>query len=286
MYLRIHGRVEISLVGGQWSVVLSKEEEVVFLFICHSSFGIHYSTISMNELLSDLPPPMLFEGFSTKTFQFLHDLKKNNNKPWFDAHRADYENHLRQPSKALVAQMSLLFAEHSLPLIADPRRSLFRINRDIRFSKDKSPYKTHIGIVFPMSGLGEGEWFGCYFSFEPEGTRGVHSYCGGGVHMPSAPVLQRLRKRIDSNHEELTELANNPDFLAIYPTGLKGESLKRMPKGYNEAHPAASYLKMTSFEFAATIEQQQLTSSDLPQLLLKHCTAAIPLLEFFAVPVA
>lgn len=239
-------------------------------------------TIAMRQLLPDLPPPIPFDGFSANTFNFLHQLKENNNKPWFDAHRAEYEHHLRQPCKDLVAQMSLLFAEHGLPLIADQRRSLFRINRDIRFSKDKSPYKTHIGIVFPMDGLGAGEWFGCYFSFQPEGVRGVLSYCGGGVHMPSAPVLQRLRKRIESNHEELTALSNDPDFLAVYPTGLKGESLRRMPKGYTEPHPAANYLKMTSFEFAATITQQQLTSHQLPQLLLSHCTAAMPLLEFFA----
>lgn len=236
----------------------------------------------MNDLLPDTPPPIPFEGFNAKTFQFLHGLKENNNKPWFDAHRAEYEEHLRQPSKSLVSQMAALFAEHGLPLMADQRRSLFRINRDIRFSKDKSPYKTHIGIAFLMERLGEGEWFGCYFSFQPEGERGIDSYCGGGVHQPSAPALKRLRERIASNHQELAQLASDSDFLAVYPNGLRGESLKRMPKGYEESHPAAPYLKLTSFEFGAKLTQKQLTSLELPQTILQHCIAAMPLLEFFA----
>src|SRR5690349_7448099 len=112
------------------------------------------------------PPPAPFEDFTKETFKFLHGLKRNNNKPWFDSHRDEYEQYLRQPCRQLVEVMASIVDEDKLPLVADMKRSLFRINRDIRFSADKSPYKTHIGIVFPLSGLGDGEWAGIYLGME------------------------------------------------------------------------------------------------------------------------
>jgi uncharacterized protein (TIGR02453 family) len=232
------------------------------------------------DLLPDAPPP--FIGFSDAVIRFLHGLRKNNEKAWFDAHRADYESELREPSRALVDRMATLFAEHGLPLVANQKRSLFRINRDIRFSKDKSPYKTHIGIAFPWNDLKEEEWLGMYFAFEPKGARSIRSYCGGGVYAPSSALLKRVRAKIATDHEELEELLGERSFTEAFPKGLQGESLKRMPKGYAEDHPAASRLKMKEFLFMSDISADQLTSSDLPELLLERFLAGVPVLEFFA----
>ncbi|MFI5264073.1 MAG: TIGR02453 family protein, partial [Candidatus Kapaibacterium sp.] len=138
-------------------------------------------------VLDARPPEMPFEGFPEAAFKFLDGLKKNNNKAWFEAHRATYEDDLRQPSKRLVGSMGSAFSEAKLPFVSDLKRSLFRINRDIRFSKDKSPYKTHIGIVFPMQGMKEDEWSGMYLGFEPAGKNDVKAYIGGGAYMPSSP---------------------------------------------------------------------------------------------------
>src|SRR5437588_10046845 len=166
----------------------------------------------------DAPPPsMPFEGFSQATFDFLHGLKKNNNKEWFEAHRAEYEENLREPSKRLVAAVGAELSKAKLPLIGDQKRSLFRINRDIRFSKDKSPYKTHIGIIFPYSGMKEDEWTGMYLSFEPDGKNAIKSYIGGGCYMPGSPFLKRVRKKIDSKYKELEKLNADKTFRKDYP---------------------------------------------------------------------
>ena len=234
-------------------------------------------------IVLDVPPPeMPFEGFSEATFKFLHGLKKNNNKEWFEAHRAAYEDDLRTPSKYLVSAMRLAFAEEKLPLISDQKKSLFRINRDIRFSKDKSPYKTHIGIVFPLAGIKEDEWTGMYLGFEPDGKSGIKAYVGGGAYMPSSPYLKRIRKKIDTKYKELEKLASDKNFKKEYPKGITGESLKRMAKGYEEDHPAAKWLKMKSYVFGADLTKKDLMSKDLPKILIKKIEAAEQMLKFFA----
>lgn len=234
-------------------------------------------------IVLDVPPPeMPFEGFSEASFKFLHGLKSNNTKEWFEAHRADYEDDLREPSKRFVSAMGRELAKEKLPLISDMKRSLFRINRDIRFSKDKSPYKTHIGIVFPLEGIKEDEWSGMYLGFEPNGKSGVKTYVGGGAYMPSSPYLKRIRKKIDTKYKELEKLSTNKNFTKEYPKGITGESLKRIPRGYEEEHPAAKWLKMKSYTFGADLTKKDLMSKDLPKILVQKIKAAQPALNFFA----
>jgi uncharacterized protein (TIGR02453 family) len=236
-------------------------------------------------IVLDIPAPEPpFEGFSKDTFKFLHGLKKNNAKAWFEAHRADYEQYLREPSIRLVSTMGQEFAHAKLPLISDRKRSLFRINRDIRFSKDKSPYKTHIGIVFPMAGLKDDEWSGMYLGFEPAGKDDVKAYIGGGCYMPSGPYLKRIRKLVSTNYKELEKLNSQTSFKRDYPKGVvdSGDSLKRMPKGYEEDHPAARWLKMKSFTFDSTLIKKDLLSPSLPDIIVKKIKAASQVLEFFA----
>jgi uncharacterized protein (TIGR02453 family) len=231
----------------------------------------------------DMPPPAEpFEGFSDKTFKFLHGLGKNNNKAWFEAHRSDYETYLREPSKVLVTIMAQHFASEKIPLIADQKRSLFRINRDIRFSKDKSPYKTHIGIVFPTPDLGEDEWAGMYFSFEPNGASDITTYVGGGIYSPSPAFLKSVRNRIATNFKQFEKLNSAKSFLSEYPKGIGGESLVRMPKGYDEDHPAAKFLKQKEFLYSSSLIKKDLLSPKLPDILLKKFEAALPMLQFLS----
>ena len=231
----------------------------------------------------DIPPPaMPFEGFSEATLTFLRGLKKNNKKDWFEAHRDTYEAELREPSKRFVSAMGSALSEAKLPLISDMKRSLFRINRDIRFSKDKSPYKTHIGIVFPYSGMKEDEWSGMYLGFEPDGKNGVKAYIGGGCYMPSSPYLKRIRKQIGTKYKELDKLASDKNFKKTYPKGITGESLKRMPQGYEEEHPANAWLKMKSYTFGADLSKKDLLSPNLPKIVVQKIKAALPVLKFFA----
>ena len=230
----------------------------------------------------DEPLP-IFEGFYKETFQFLHGLKKNNRKDWFEKHRDEYERYLREPSKALAHAMGIYFRENRMPVIGNAKTSLFRIYRDVRFSKDKSPYKTHIGLSFPLEGTKKEEWCGYYIGFEPaKAGKGMSVFAGGGIYMPMAPHLKRIRALISSDHKMLSKILNEDDLQEYFPSGLTGESLKRMPLGYSEDHPAAQYLKMKSFLFSTDLAERELLSEDLPELLGARFKAALPLVKFLA----
>ena len=113
--------------------------------------------------------------------KFLRGLKKHNNKTWFEAHREEYDELLRNPSKAFVETLQMMIRAEGLPIVASVKSSIFRIYRDIRFSKDKSPYKTHIGFSFPMEGFSKLESGGFYMGFEPVGVSDAKVFVGGGV---------------------------------------------------------------------------------------------------------
>lgn len=233
------------------------------------------------DIFLDVPPPIEeFEGFPAEMFKFLHNLKRNNNKEWFDANRSDYENYLREPSKAFVEAMAVRIKESGLPLRANAKTSLFRINRDIRFSKDKSPYKTHIGIVFPMDGLASDEWTGMYLGMEPEGKNDMKTYFGGGAHEPSSPYLKRIREKLADSYKTLEKLTKDKKFVKEFPDGITGASLVRAPKGFDEDHPAIKYLKMKEFMFGINITKEELMSPKLPDKLIKKFEAGIEVLSF------
>ncbi|MEP7233984.1 MAG: DUF2461 domain-containing protein [Ignavibacteriota bacterium] len=233
-------------------------------------------------VLDTKPPELPFEGFGEGAFKFLHGLKNNNKKEWFEKNRPSYEDDLREPSKRLVSAMKIAFAESKLPLIADQRRSLFRVNRDIRFSKDKSPYKTHIGIVFPMQGMKADEWSGMYLGFEPAGKNDMKVYVGGGAYMPSAPFLKKIRKKLDTEYKQFQKLVSESSFKKNYPKGITGESLKRPPRGYSEDHPALELLKLKSFTFSSDLTKKDLMSPKLPKILMEKIVAALGVLSFLA----
>lgn len=221
-----------------------------------------------------------FTGFPPKLFTFLSQLNVNNNKEWFEAHRGEYELSVREPSKRFVAAMAEAFAEAELPLIASPKASLFRINRDIRFSADKSPYKTHIGFMFPHSRSLSTKRGGMYLGFEPKGKTSIYAFAGGGVYMPEPDVLKHIRAKIAHDPVTFSRLANDTRFLEVYPNGLEGESLIRAPKGYDEEHPAIRYLKMKQFLFSCDITKDELLAPNLPAALIKKFAAAVDMLQF------
>lgn len=216
----------------------------------------------------------MFGGFNERTLKFLRGLKKNNNKAWFEAHRAEYDEYLREPSKALVNTLEFLFRDRKMPFVANARTSLFRINRDIRFSNDKSPYKTHIGFSFPLDGMSKERWCGLYLGFEPKGASDVSIYVGGGIYQPMPDQLKEIRSKIARDHKELGKLLSEKNFKKEYPKGLTGESLKRMPIGYSEDHPAADMLKMKQFLFSGVMTKKDLFDEDLPETLLKKFKVA------------
>ncbi len=218
--------------------------------------------------------------FSKKALAFLKSLKAHNNKQWFEAHRGEYENELREPMRMLIGEMDARMRTFAPEIGGDPRRSMFRIHRDIRFSKDKSPYKTHAACWFAhrasnakVGQEAEGGSAGLYFHLEPGGCM-----VGAGLWMPPRPQLNKIRDAIAEKPKPfLKVLAGLKRF-----GGLDREAgvLKRMPRGFNENHPAAEWLRFQSFTAGRLIPDAQVSSAKLPALLEKEFTGLLPLVRW------
>jgi uncharacterized protein (TIGR02453 family) len=227
-------------------------------------------------------PTRTSPAFDKASFAFLRGLKANNNKLWFEAHRADYEEHLRQPMRALIEEMEVRFARMCPEIIGDPRRSMFRINRDIRFSRDKSPYKTHAACWLyhraatrGVGGEAESGSAGFYFHIEPG-----RSMVGGGLWMPPRSMLKKLRDAIADDPRGFERIARDTVLVKRFG-GLDDEGrLKRMPRGFPEDHPAAEWLKYQSFTSGRSLTDAQVTSGKLPKLLEEEFSRLLPLVRW------
>ena len=210
------------------------------------------------------------------TLKFLKDLKKNNNKPWFDAHRKEYE----AAKKDFAGFIQIVIDKHgkndsTIKSIA-AKDCMFRINRDIRFSKDKSPYKTNMGAYINRGGK-KSLFGGYYFHCEPG-----HCFVGGGLWMPMPPELSKVRQEIDYNLKELKKIIGSKKFISVYKDLSRDKEyvLTRVPKGYEPTNPAAEYLKMKSLVALTKISDKDLTSKYLLQKTITAFEALQPLIEF------
>jgi uncharacterized protein (TIGR02453 family) len=211
-----------------------------------------------------------------QTLKFLTQLKKNNNKPWFDAHRAQYEAARIDFSNFIQLVIDALQKTDTTITGLGSKECLFRINRDIRFSKNKQPYKTNFGASIKRGGRKSG-FAGYYFHCEPG-----HSFIGGGLWMPEAAQLKNVRQEIDYNWEEFQSIIQEKNFKKIYGDIYQAEevSLATMPKGYEKDNPAASYLKLKSFIAETPIADEELTKASLHKKTVAAFEGLQPLLTF------
>jgi uncharacterized protein (TIGR02453 family) len=222
-----------------------------------------------------------FSGFFPETIAFFEQLSQNNNKEWFDENRKRYEKYLKNVSKALVEDMQDVFAEAGLSYVSDTKKSLFRINRDIRFSPNKDPYKTNMGIFFPftpeMAEKKKTAALGMYFHLEPNST-----FIGGGLHMPEPKALKAIRVKIADEYERLNEITNSPDFKNEFPEQHQmNEPLKRVPQGFDKEHPAAELLKQKEFSYFCNLKFDTVYSAELKEVILHKSKMMAPFMEFF-----
>lgn len=218
--------------------------------------------------------------FTPEGLRFLRGLAKHNNKEWFEAHRADYESEVREPMKDLIGEMSARFAKFAPEMGGDPKRSMFRINRDIRFSKDKSPYKTHAACWFnhrrassKVGGEAAGGSAGFYFHLEPG-----KSMVGAGVWMPPRPQLNAIR---DAIAKDPTGFEKTVKGLPKRYGGLDDEAvLTRMPRGFAEDHPAADWLKYQSFTTGRLLKDADVTDASLATTLATDFESMLPLVRW------
>lgn len=221
-----------------------------------------------------------FQGFRPEAIQFLADLAANNDRDWFQPRKREFEQLLKEPLEALVVALGTRFAERGLPLMADPKRSIFRIYRDTRFSKDKAPYKTNVGASFPWvkaGGESRVSGNGGYFHFQPG-----EMFYGGGMYMPERDRLQAWRRKVIEDPEAVHRAIEDPSFMAVFDGVHAHEPLKRVPQGYPSDHPDAELLKMRDVTFGRRLSDEEVLSAELPDVLADGYTAAVPVFRLLA----
>ena len=179
--------------------------------------------------------------FTRKTLAFLRALKRNNDREWFRARKADYEEHVRAPMLVLLQQLARDLPAFAPDLVSEPRVCLFRIYRDTRFSSDKRPLKTNVAAHFPSRKFPKGEGAGLYVEVAPQWV-----WIGGGIYMPSSAELNAIRAAIADDHRRFRRVVTAPAFRRAVGE-LGGEQLTRVPRGYLKDHPAADYLRHRQF---------------------------------------
>jgi uncharacterized protein (TIGR02453 family) len=216
--------------------------------------------------------------FSAETLKFLRGLKRNNRREWFNAHREQYEAHVRQPMTAIVERLADDFRAFAPELVASPKISMYRIYRDTRFSENKAPYKTHIAAVFPTRRLPKHEGAGVYFHVSPDEV-----WVGGGMYMPQPPQLLAVREHIAANVRQLRAIVESPGFRRKVGR-LEGDKLTRVPRGFPKDHEAAEYLKHRHFIAGAEFPPALAASPAFYRTLLGVFREVLPLARFLNAP--
>jgi uncharacterized protein (TIGR02453 family) len=232
-----------------------------------------------------------FTGFRPEAVQFLADLAANNERAWFQPRKAEFERLLKQPLEALIAALADRFAERGIPLRADPAKAPFRIYRDVRFSKDKSPYKTNIGASFPWaaddaepgphhgrSEIANVHSGGGYFHLSPG-----EIYVGGGIWHPEKPWLDAFRQHVVDEPASLRRLIDEPRFRTTFGTlSQDGHALQRVPSGYPADHPEADTLKLKDVVFGRRLSDAEAGSVELPDVIAETFAAGVPMFRYLA----
>ncbi len=216
--------------------------------------------------------------FPPEGLQFLRSLKRNNNRDWFNQRKTAYEATIREPMQKIIDALAEDFARFAPEMLAT-KKSLYRIYRDTRFSKDKSPYKTHVAASFPRSGLPKHEGAGLYFHISSEDV-----LVGGGLHMPTPDDLRAVRSHIAENFKSFQGIVNNRRFKKIFGD-VHGERLSRIPTGFPSDHPAGEYLKLKQFLAAKTFAPDDSVQPRFYKDLVETFEAAIPFIRFINEPI-
>ena len=207
------------------------------------------------------------------TLDFLSDLATHNKKEWMDENKKRY-NQAKNFFVELVAEVINESASFDKSLIGlDPKKTLFRINRDVRFSKNKDPYKTSFSAAIVEGGRKSGNP-GYYIQLMPG-----NSLVGGGLHEPDPPSLQRVRQEIDFNGESLLRITTKPDFVNLYNEPY-GEKLKSAPKGYLRDHEYIELLRLKDYVFMNQISDKEVTSKNVVRDTVNSLEALYPLNQF------
>jgi uncharacterized protein (TIGR02453 family) len=219
-----------------------------------------------------------FRGFPPETLKFLRQLKRNNTREWFLAHKDVYEQKVKAPMTELVLEIGFALQMDAPEFVVEPRRAIYRIYRDIRFSADKSPYKTHVAAIFVPRGIPKKTGACLYFHIEP-----AEVVVAGGVYMPDPVTLRILRQHIAANWEELLAITKQRNFRKLFGD-LQGERLVWPPSGFPADHPAIDVLRQKQFYVSLTEPAALAEGPKLLPRLLTIFSAMIPLVRYLNTP--
>ena len=227
------------------------------------------------HLGDDLFPP--FSGFPREGLGFLRKLKRNNNRQWFKRHRQVYEETVRFPMQCLIATLAQRMAESAPEIDFNPKKSIFRIYRDTRFSKSKIPYKTNIAASFTFGGRkAPTEAPGLYVGIEPG-----EIFVGGGLYMPTGPQLKQIRASMATNPVPFLEVVEAPRFRRVFG-GSEGEQLQRSPLGYSPDHTMIDHLRHKQFYVGRVLEDTACLRRTFADTVVRTFSDCMPLVRWLA----
>ena len=207
-----------------------------------------------------------FRGFPAEGMEFLRELKENNDREWFTPRKEVYQTQVLAPMVELVALLHGEMLRFAPDYVGEPKKCVFRIYRDTRFAKDKTPYKTHVAAAMWKNGGEKSQRAGFYFSVSPEEVE-----VGGGLYGPEPAVLLRVRQYVAEHHQA---------FRKTFTGELYGESAARAPKGFEAGHPAMDLIRHKHFAVIDTLAPGLATTSKLFPELVKRFEAITPLVDF------
>lgn len=216
-------------------------------------------------------------SISPQVFDFLKEITVHNNREWF-AENKHFYTEARENTIAFLEDLIFSMSEFDPELAkTDAKKSLFRIYRDTRFSKDKTPYKTNLGASL---GMGKGSRKGGYYLHLEPGK----SFIAGGIYMPESSDLKILRKEISLYGQEFLKVLNHKDFQKYFPELDQDDKLKKIPQGFEKEDPMAEYLKLKSFIAVYNLKDEKLTDKDAVKSLTKIFAVMKPLNDFLNAP--
>jgi uncharacterized protein (TIGR02453 family) len=219
-----------------------------------------------------------FPGFPQEGIEFFRKLAKNNRREWFQPRKEIFESKLKQPMRELVHEVNRELARFAPEYVSDPDRAIYRIYRDTRFSKDKTPYKDHIAASFRRSGDCPHEGAGFYFAVSHKEVA-----VGGGMYMPQPETLKSVRQHLAEHHEEFRKLIRSRAVRELYGE-LHGEQLTRPPKGFAPEHPAADLVRYKQLFYYEELAPELATSRELQPTIVRHLRAIAPFVRFLNSP--
>ena len=212
--------------------------------------------------------------FSQDFIDFFSELANNNHKDWFDENRKRYENVIKKPFKAFVEDMIIKVNELDPKVQIEAKNAIFRINRDIRFSKDKTPYKTNVSAIISPGGRKDKTTPGLYFELSAERLR-----IYGGMYMADKDQLQYLREEIADNLDEFNAIITNKNFVSHYGK-IHGEAAKRIPKDLKEAVAKQPLIMNKQFYYFAELPSKTILKNELPAIIMEYYEAGRPMMDF------